>query len=44
MQQRNVDVDPIGMWNSFVGTLTRRGKLFALVVFGVILRSRSSRC
>jgi polysaccharide biosynthesis transport protein len=35
-QQRSVDVDPIGMWNSFVGTLTRRWKLFALVVFGVI--------
>lgn len=35
-QQRGVDVDPIGMWNSFVGTLTRRAKLFALVVFGVI--------
>ncbi|MEA2785298.1 MAG: polysaccharide biosynthesis transport protein [Candidatus Eremiobacteraeota bacterium] len=37
LQQRNVDVDPVGMWNSFVGTLTRRGKLFALVVFGVII-------
>ena len=36
MQQRSVDVDPVGMWNSFVGTLTRRGKLFALIVFGVI--------
>ncbi len=36
MQQRSVDVDPIGMWNSFVGTLIRRWKLFALVTFGVI--------
>ena len=36
LQQRTVDVDPVGMWNSFVGTLTRRGRLFALVVFGVI--------
>jgi succinoglycan biosynthesis transport protein ExoP len=34
--QRSVDVDPVGMWNSFVGTLTRRARLFALVVVGVI--------
>ena len=34
--QRSVDVDPVGMWNSFVGTLTRRARLFALVVIGVI--------
>ena len=36
MQQRSVDVDPVGMWNSFIGTLTRRWKLFALVAIGVI--------
>jgi polysaccharide biosynthesis transport protein len=35
-QQRGVDVDPMAMWNSFVGTLSRRRKLFALIVFGVI--------
>jgi capsular exopolysaccharide synthesis family protein len=36
LSQRSADVDPIGMWNSFVGTLTRRAKLFALVVFVVV--------
>lgn len=34
--QRNVDVDPMGMWHAFAGTLTRRAKLFAAVFFGVI--------
>jgi polysaccharide biosynthesis transport protein len=33
---RSVDIDPAGMWHSFVGTLSRRRKLFGLVVFGVI--------
>ena len=31
-----VDVDPMAMWNSFVGTLSRRRRLFAMIVFGVI--------
>jgi succinoglycan biosynthesis transport protein ExoP len=35
-QQRAVDVDPVAMWNSFVGTLTRRRNLFAIIVLGVI--------
>jgi capsular exopolysaccharide synthesis family protein len=35
--QRSVDVDPVGMWNSFVGALQRRAKLFAFVVAGVII-------
>jgi capsular exopolysaccharide synthesis family protein len=33
---RTAEVDPIGMWHSFVGTLSRRRMLFALVVIGVI--------
>jgi polysaccharide biosynthesis transport protein len=35
-QQRSYDVDPVGMWHSFVGTLLRRRKLFAIVFFGII--------
>ncbi|MBV8370077.1 MAG: polysaccharide biosynthesis tyrosine autokinase [Candidatus Eremiobacteraeota bacterium] len=31
-----VDVDPTAMWNSFVGTLSRRRVLFAAIVLGVI--------
>jgi succinoglycan biosynthesis transport protein ExoP len=34
--QRNIDQDPIALWNSFVGTLRRRSKLFAFIVIGVI--------
>ncbi|HZW54370.1 MAG TPA: polysaccharide biosynthesis tyrosine autokinase [Candidatus Elarobacter sp.] len=34
--QRVTEIDPAGMWHSFVGTLSRRRRLFALVVFGVI--------
>src|ERR1700682_3339942 len=34
---RSYDVDPVGMWNSFAGTLLRRRKLFALVFFGIVL-------
>ena len=30
------DVDPVALWHSFLGTLMRRRRLFALVVFGVI--------
>ncbi len=30
------DVDPVGMWHAFVATLSRRRKLFAAVVLGVI--------
>jgi capsular exopolysaccharide synthesis family protein len=35
-QQRSNDVDPIALWQSFVGTLSRRRKLFAYIVLGVI--------
>jgi capsular exopolysaccharide synthesis family protein len=38
-QYRNtaaVEVDPVRMWHSFVGTLSRRRWLFAAVFFGVI--------
>jgi succinoglycan biosynthesis transport protein ExoP len=35
-QQRTADVDPVAMWNSFVGTLSRRRVLFAMIVVGVI--------
>jgi polysaccharide biosynthesis transport protein len=31
-----VDIDPMAMWNSFVGTLSRRRVLFAAIVLGVI--------
>jgi polysaccharide biosynthesis transport protein len=34
--QRAVEVDPVGMWQSFVGTLSRRRTLFAAIVLGVI--------
>lgn len=34
--QRTADVDPIAMWQSFVGTLARRRILFACIVLGVI--------
>ncbi|MBV9440529.1 MAG: hypothetical protein JOZ24_11100, partial [Candidatus Eremiobacteraeota bacterium] len=33
---RSVDVDPVGMWYAFVGTLTRRRLLFAGVFFGIV--------
>lgn len=35
--QRSTDIDPVAMWQSFIGTLSRRRKLFALVFFGVVL-------
>ncbi len=34
---RTSEVDPVGMWHSFVGTLSRRRNLFAAVVLGVIV-------
>ncbi len=34
--QRSTDVDPVALWQSFVGTLSRRRKLFAYIVLGVI--------
>lgn len=34
--QRSTDIDPVAMWQSFIGTLSRRRKLFALVFFGVV--------
>ncbi|HEX3467502.1 MAG TPA: polysaccharide biosynthesis tyrosine autokinase [Candidatus Elarobacter sp.] len=35
-QQRSNDVDPVALWQSFIGTLSRRRRLFAYVVLGVI--------
>jgi capsular exopolysaccharide synthesis family protein len=35
-QQRSNDVDPVALWQSFVGTLSRRRTLFAYIVLGVI--------
>jgi capsular exopolysaccharide synthesis family protein len=35
-QQRSTDVDPVALWQSFVGTLSRRRTLFAYIVLGVI--------
>lgn len=35
-QHRSTDVDPVALWQSFVGTLSRRRKLFAYIVLGVI--------
>jgi succinoglycan biosynthesis transport protein ExoP len=35
-QQRSNDVDPVALWQSFIGTLSRRRKLFAYIVLGVI--------
>ncbi|MEA2690296.1 MAG: polysaccharide biosynthesis transport protein, partial [Candidatus Eremiobacteraeota bacterium] len=34
---RATEVDPVAMWHSFVGTLSRRRMLFATVVLGVII-------
>ncbi len=35
-QQRSNDIDPFALWQSFVGTLSRRRNLFAYIVLGVI--------
>ncbi|HEX3462426.1 MAG TPA: polysaccharide biosynthesis tyrosine autokinase [Candidatus Elarobacter sp.] len=35
--QRSTDIDPVAMWHSFIGTLSRRRVLFAIVFFGVVL-------
>ena len=36
-QQRQADVDPVAIWQSFVATILRRRILFAAVLFGVFL-------
>jgi polysaccharide biosynthesis transport protein len=35
--QRSADIDPVAMWQSFIGTLSRRRILFAAIFLGVVL-------
>jgi capsular exopolysaccharide synthesis family protein len=35
--QRSADIDPVAMWQSFIGTLSRRRTLFAIIFFGVVI-------
>jgi succinoglycan biosynthesis transport protein ExoP len=35
--QRATEIDPVGLWRTFVATVMRRRKLFAMIFFGVFL-------